>query len=368
MKRVALMGLAFLALSGGASTSNDVETATNPAKAATQTVESAATSSEISAEKVDLPASCKTPIAAFIQKMDATIEVMTESGIVYRIDKDDNVTEVLRVSDAVNRYALVPMVDTILHVFSDRLMLEDMKGRELFRLEGDASNPHIFFSSDASEVAIQASSRQFNVWKTAKGFGAVASHERVQDFVNRQMADHFLKFPNDVRAMALGSGGHVAVAMDDETAGKKGLLYHLDSVGAPGKLAVLARTNTTVQSMAISPNADSVAAVDDSGQLFVAGTDKKGFYGFSKDYRGVLEVVYHGSNPVVVMADRIVEIDIASGEPRYTLEATPRSCRVYDASIYCLGKEAIDVYRSEDGAWVKRYGFGQRDASCVLRP
>ena len=327
--------------------------------------DSASAAAATAAAPADIPDACRTPIASYIHKFDGTVEVAT-AGTLFRIDAKGNAAPAQKLSDDAAQYRLLPQSNSIIHLHPDHIGLEDLGGKEIFRLEGDPTAPDIAFNCDATELVIRMNARKFNVWNTEKGFGAIAANERVQDFVNRQKPDHFLSFPGDVSALSVGIEGHVAIAMDDPASGKTGLLYHLDSVGAPGKLQVIARTNTHVRAITISPNFDSVSAIDENGQLFSAGTDKKGFYGFSKDYAGVTQVVYHGSNPVIVQPDRLTQIDIASGTPIFEIQAAYDACSIVKHSLYCMGNGALDIRDAYTGDLLHRYGFASSDASCHL--
>lgn len=324
--------------------------------------------SQTDAETVGVKRECRTDIASYVKNVDGSFGVLTADKSLYRIDDKGVAARQKILADTPDNYSLLPFSNILIHRFPDRIMIEDIStGTELFKLQGDSKVNKVWYAQDYEEIAIQTVEDRYNIWNTQKKFDGVSMGETVQDFMNRQNPDHSLRYPGNVRAMALGKNGHVAVALDDPTTGKIGLLYHLDTVNAPGKLAVLARTNTPVKTIAISPSAAFVAAVDDAGAFYFVNTtgEKKGFIFFAKQFANVHDVVFWGNHPVVLQNDKTVVVDSQTGAVLSTIAESFDSCEVSGDSLVCAGNGYLTFVSIPAGTIEKRYAFHEDTYAVV---
>ena len=347
--------------SSNATSDQSTETAANAA--ASSTAAQASESPAVAAEKSEgpvIPAQCRTDIASFIPKADGSIEVLTADNSLRRIDASTTVTDYRTLPDAAQNYFLLPTENVILHLHDDRIMLENKSNAELFKLKGDAAKRIIYYSTDASELAIFDTSDgmdRFNVWNTQKGFGGITENERIQDFINRQSPNHNLGFPGIVRSVSIGLNGNVAVALDDPAQNKSGLLYKLDTVNEPGRLKILARTNSLVKKVIISDDSNYVAAINTSGQLYFTPTNDPGFILFAQKYTDVQDITFYKKTLIVVGASKLTALDNQNGTPLFEVNATYNNCVNAGEKLICASKDLLDIRNPLNGKLIKRYGF-----------
>lgn len=376
MKKTVLASLiCTLLLSGCAATqaTSDTtpETAANAAASTENTAAKAQEKPQAAAEKSEgpvIPAQCRTEIASYIPKADGSIEILTADNDIRRIDASGIVTDYRKLPDSAQNYFLLPTENVILHIHADRIMLENKSNTELFKLKGDAAKKTIYYSNDASELAILDTvdgKERYNVWNTQKGFGGITENERVQDFINRQSPDHNLGFPNIVRAVSLGLNGNIAVAIDDPEQNKSGLLYKLDTVNEPGRLKILARTNSLVKKVIISDDAAYVAAFNTSGQLFFTPTDNPGFILFAQKYTDVKDITFYKKTLIVIGASKLTAIDNQNGTSLYEINSTYNRCVTAGEKLICASKDLLDIRNPLNGKLIKRYAFSGESYSLV---
>lgn len=376
MKKTVLASLiCTLLLSGCAATQatsdTNPETAANASASTENTAAKAQEKPQAAAEKSEgpvIPAQCRTEIASYIPKADGSIEILTADNDIRRIDASGIVTDYRKLPDSAQNYFLLPTENVILHIHADRIMLENKSNTELFKLKGDAAKKTIYYSNDASELAILDTvdgKERYNVWNTQKGFGGITENERVQDFINRQSPDHNLGFPNIVRAVSLGLNGNIAVAIDDPEQNKSGLLYKLDTVNEPGRLKILARTNSLVKKVIISDDAAYVAAFNTSGQLFFTPTDNPGFILFAQKYTDVKDITFYKKTLIVVGASKLTAIDNQNGTSLYEINSTYNRCVTAGEKLICASKDLLDIRNPLNGKLIKRFAFSGESYSLV---
>ncbi|MBQ8036641.1 MAG: hypothetical protein IJ268_06575 [Proteobacteria bacterium] len=376
MKKTVLASLiCTLLLSGCAATQatsdTNPETAANAAASTENTAAKAQEKPQAAAEKSEgpvIPAQCRTEIASYIPKADGSIEILTADNDIRRIDASGIVTDYRKLPDSAQNYFLLPTENVILHIHADRIMLENKSNTELFKLKGDAAKKTIYYSNDASELAILDTvdgKERYNVWNTQKGFGGITENERVQDFINRQSPDHNLGFPNIVRAVSLGLNGNIAVAIDDPEQNKSGLLYKLDTVNEPGRLKILARTNSLVKKVIISDDAAYVAAFNTSGQLFFTPTDNPGFILFAQKYTDVKDITFYKKTLIVIGASKLTAIDNQNGTSLYEINSTDKRCVTAGEKLICASKDLLDIRNPLNGKLIKRFAFSGESYSLV---
>lgn len=376
MKKTVLASLiCTLLLSGCAATQatsdTNPETAANAAASTENTAAKAQEKPQAAAEKSEgpvIPAQCRTEIASYIPKADGSIEILTADNDIRRIDASGIVTDYRKLPDSAQNYFLLPTENVILHIHADRIMLENKSNTELFKLKGDAAKKTIYYSNDASELAILDTvdgKERYNVWNTQKGFGGITENERVQDFINRQSPDHNLGFPNIIRAVSLGLNGNIAVAIDDPEQNKSGLLYKLDTVNEPGRLKILARTNSLVKKVIISDDAAYVAAFNTSGQLFFTPTDNPGFILFAQKYTDVKDITFYKKTLIVIGASKLTAIDNQNGTSLYEINSTYNRCVTAGEKLICASKDLLDIRNPLNGKLIKRFAFSGESYSLV---
>ena len=311
------------------------------------------------AEVLGVKRECRNDIAEFVRNADGTFGVLTVDKFFYHVGAEGTPRKLRDFPDEASNYTLMPFENIVIHRTKGSVMLEDVAtGLELFKLQGDASIDRVWFSLDFEELAIQTVEGRYNVWNTHDRFGGISTGETVQDFLNRQSPDHSLRYPGVVRALALGKAGNVAVVTDDPESGKVGLIYHLDSVNAPGKLAVQGRTNTPVTSVAISPSSRYIAAIDANGDFYLVNTgEKKGFIAFSKLYKNVHGITFWGDHPVVLQGDRTVIVDDKTGTAWREVSERFDTCMASGEMLYCSGDGYLTVVSAQTGKVSKRYAF-----------
>lgn len=357
-----LASLCAAMLMGCASTSNtgatgDATAGAATAGAAAENSTEETDSTAVASQKVDIAESCRTPVKMFIRKVDGSLEILTDDGVLRSVDSTGAVKVVAKLSDNAANYQLLPTQNVILHYHPDRIMLENSSGQELFKLAGDPAKRQAYFSNDATELAILNTNGKFNVWNAEKGFGGITMNERVQDFINRQSPDHQLGFPGNVRALGIGKNGYIGVAMDTPEDGKVGLLYLLDSVNAPGKLKNMGRTNTPVKKVMVSSTAEYLAAIDEPGQLYFTSTSNKGFIVFAQAYKDVKDLTMSGNNPIIVRTDKVMALDYRTGIVMYEIAGAYDKCDVSADKLYCSGNGTFSIYQAHDGKLIRRFGF-----------
>ena len=370
MKKTSALALLACTLILSGCASNAATSNTNPTTAAdaaatgnataTQEAQDIPTAAVEKAEGPVVPGQCRTDIVSYIPKADGSIEIITADNDLRRIDVSGIVTDYRKLPDAAQNYFLLPTENVILHLYEDRIMLENKANTDLFKLKGDAPKRSIYYSTDASELAIFDTSDgmdRFNVWNTQKGFGGITENERVQDFINRQSPDHNLGFPGIVRALSIGMNGNVAVALDDPAQNKSGLLYKLDTVNEPGRLKILARTNSLVKKILISDDANYVAAVNSSGQLFFTPTNDPGFILFAQKYTDVQDIAFYKKTLIVIGASKLVALDNQNGTSLFEVNAAYNSCVTAGEKLICTSKDLLDIRNPLNGKLIKRYGF-----------
>ena len=341
-----------LVFTGCASTGGNNANVTQITQAQSEDTASASTTTP-RPDEPNLP--CRVDITQQIVKTDGTLEILTADALLYHIDKAKNVQFVRRLNDTAQNYSLLNEMNVIVHWHSDRVMLEYVQNEsELFKLDADISDHRLW--STPSEVALKNTSGKYNVWDAQKGFGGITTTETVQSFINRQSPDHQIGFPGELRAMALGARGHIAVAIDDLQTGKNGLVYHFDASTDAKKLTVLGRTNTKVQTIAISPSSRYVAAVDETGQLFLSKTDDKGFIVFAQKYQNVRHITFLNDDLAIVQPGRLALIDTQTGNPRFEINAEYDKCEANGQSLSCIGRRLLDTI-SADGTIIQSLAF-----------
>ena len=303
---------------------------------------------------------CRGDIADIIRNADGTIGVLSADKTLRTISSDGTVTVLNTLSGDPSEYSLMPFSNIIIRRAAGKIMVEDIATElELFKLQGDASIPKVWYAQDFEELAIQTVQGRYNIWKTKERFSGVSTGETVQEFLNRQSPDHSLAYPGTLRAMALGKNGNVAVALDDPTTGKVGLIYRLDTINALGTLAVQARTNTPVSVVAISPSSNYIAAADENGDFYFMNTvEKKGFIAFAKLYKNVRDVVFWGDNPVVLQDNRTAVVDAKTGAAVSEIDERFDRCIVADDNLLCISDGWLSVISPANGKTLKRYAFG----------
>ncbi len=353
--------IAAMAASFGCATSGSTDGAATAADAQAAKVNGAVVveskADEVAA--IGVKRECRSDIVEFVRNVDGTIGVLTADKSLFQIGTDGSPAKLRDLPDEARHYTLMPFSNIVIHRTHDSVMVEDVAtGLELFKLQGDASIDHVWYSLDFEQLAIQTADARYNVWNTRERFAGVSTGETVQDFMNRQSPDHSLRYPGVVRAMALGKDGNIAVAADDPDSGKVGLIYHLDTVNAPGKLAVQARTNTPITAVAISPSSNYISVIDENGDFYFVNTvDKKGFIAFAKLYQKVHDIAFWGNYPVVLQDNRLAIVDYKNGSVWSEVAERFDKCAVSGDSIYCSGDGYFSVISAQTGKISKRYAF-----------
>lgn len=393
MKKMGVLFFAGCVLCGCASSGGGSVHADNAATAAASASAAEQAMSETDAavakalEQNAIDASCRSKVVEAVVKVDGKFEVLLEDRSLYQIESGQPPKLLRILSDDAHNYTLLSEADVVIHWHPDRIMLEQVEtGTELFKMDGDPANRKIWFSNDSAEISLKKKDGRYNVWSTKKGFGGISPAETVQDFINRQSPDHQLGYPGNVTAMSLGVNGNVVVAInypqdyakDPNAAGKSGLIYHLDTVNAPGKLSVMSRTNSTVKSLAISNNSKYIGAIDTTGQFFFIDMSRKSFVVFGRDYKNVNKIRFAGDDPILVTADSVIILDHLSGAKRFTLNLTYDDCRMDKAAsgneLYCYGDGYLDFYDISTNKLLRRLALtannytmveeGQRSGTC----
>ncbi|MCL2326618.1 MAG: hypothetical protein FWC40_09020 [Proteobacteria bacterium] len=321
-------------------------------------------------ERLDLK--CVDDIQQFIVKMDGTREVLMANGQLWSISKDGQARQIRALPDAAGNYVLIPSPEVLIHYKDGRVMLEHAEsGTEFFRLQGNTDDRLVLYSHDFVEMALRDEGQRYNVWFAPTRFSGIKMSESVQDFMTRQSPDFNMGVPDSVgvvRSIALGGNSRVAVAVDNPADGKVGLLYFLDGHNAPGRLQALARTNTPVRQIAISPSGRFVAALDTEGNIHLTPTgDDKGIRMFSKLYQGILSIDFAGNDLVLLGQDYVTRVNSQTGDAVWKVPMKmDGQCRVYGERVYCVAKSKVVALSADKGEWLEVLGFSS-DAYGQLR-
>ena len=397
---LALISFSVMGCASSSGTGSSSNTAANTSEASSASVENVSGQTQnLSSEKVDptdatvidnvgptIAANCRTEIIDFIQKTDGSVQVLTSDGILHLMDKVGNVKNDQKVSDNARNYILLPTTDVILHFKTDSIMVEStINGTEFFKLAGDPSKKKAYFNIDATELALMTPTGNYNVWKTEKGFGGIKLNERVQEFINRQSPDHQLGFPGDVTAISIGKDNHMAIALNETDTGKIGRLFHYDP-GEPqiiessgssnsvkstktssrtGVLKNLARANSPIKNVAISPSSNYVAAVDENGQFYFTGTINPGFMIFSKLYQDVKAVMFDNDMPIMIRNSSVTAIDQDSGLVKYQINEKYDRCMSVTGKLYCVASGYFDIRTASDGKLQQRFVFNGENYALI---
>ena len=377
---VTIFGCASTSGSGNGSgtTAAQAGTAGNNGGSAGDQAQAAASGADEDKKGPAIADSCRSGIVDFIRKTNGNVQVLTQDGQLYQIDMAGAVKAGTKLNDDANNYILLPTADVIMHFKPDAVMIVSTEnGTEFFKLAGDPSKKKAYFNNDATELALVTPKGIYNVWNTEKGFGGIKMNERVQEFINRQSPDHQLGFPGDVTALSIGKNNHLVVALNETDTGKIGRLFHYEpsvehvettsgssnSVRATrtssktGTLKNLARTNTPVVDVAISPSSKFVAAVDEAGQFYFTDTINPGFVVFSKMFQEVKAVMFDDETPILVRKSSVCAVDPNSGLVRYEIPQSYDRCLVAAGMLYCATSGYFDVRTASDGKLQKRYVF-----------
>jgi len=322
-------------------------------------------------ERLDLK--CVDDIQQFIAKMDGTREVLMANGRLWSISRDGQARLIRELPDAAGNYVLIPSPDVMIHFKDGRVMLEHAEsGTEFFRLQGNPDDRLVLYSHDFVEMALRDGGQEYNVWFAPTRFSGIKMSESVQDFMTRQSPDFRMGVPDSVgvvRSIALGGSSRVAVAVDNLADGKVGLLYFLDGQNAPGRLQSLARTNTPVRQVAISPSGRFVAALDTGGNIHLTptGEAEKGIRAFSKLYQGIVSIDFAEDDLILLGSDYVARVSSRTGDVVWKVPMKmDGQCRVYGDRVYCVAKSKVMALSADKGEWLEILGFSL-DAYGQLR-
>ena len=155
------------------------------------------------------------------------------------------------------------------------------------------------------------------------------------------------------------------MAIDDPEQNKSGLLYKLDTVNEPGRLKILARTNSLVKKVIISDDAAYVAAFNTSGQLFFTPTDNPGFILFAQKYTDVKDITFYKKTLIVIGASKLTAIDNQNGTSLYEINSTDKRCVTAGEKLICASKDLLDIRNPLNGKLIKRFAFSGESYSLV---
>lgn len=310
-------------------------------------------------DSVDLPA-CAQILHAFTVKSNGSLEVLSSDGQIYNLNGGKTAKETSKLNGPVEDYVLMPTKGLILHFLSDKVMLEKIEtGQELLKLEADPMAKTVHFSSDQSLMALRAPNGKYKLWNIHSQFENISPTETIETFMNRQRAEHQMGFPEQVSALHLGNKSSAAVAIDDLATQRLGLIYYMNEQKEPGKLKVLARSNTTITSIALSGNEAYVAALDNAGQFYFAQTDEKEFRLFARAYTNVKAIGFVDNDPFVIQASSLERISSTQGNSMWKTEVTLHECQSANAKLYCRSDAEILVINPDDGKILERHHFCQ---------
>ena len=359
---LAAAGLMVGCASGNATGSNASETAAN--------TENASVSSPKAALEVvkKISAECKSPIVQMVTKQDGSHHYLLDDATLWQTDDNGNVKLVKKLEDATDNYKLIPSDGVIIHYTDNKIMLVHIESdTELFRLAGDPKLKTVLFSPNNHEMATRDSDNVFNVWNVPKRFSGIQISETVQDFINRQSPDNKLRFSVDAYAASLTNEGRAILAADDPANNKIGLIYFMDDKNAKGTLKAIGRTNSHISHLAIALSGDNIAAVDETGQLFVSSTgEDKGFKIYAKKYNDLINVKFVGEDVLAIAKNKLTRIDIATGAVKWTYDISPKSCYAPNSvKILCSTGNTIEDINGETGTLNRIYFFTSQNYGII---
>ena len=358
---LATAGLVIGCASQTATNSNSTETAANPGHSAVESPKSADINKKISDE-------CKSPIVQMVTKQNGSHQYLLADATLWQTDDNGSAKLIKKLQDNTDNYKLIPSDDVIIHYTDDKIMLVHIDSdTDLFRLAGDAKRKNVLFSPNNLEMATQDSDNVFNIWNVPKRFSGIQITETVQDFINRQSPDTKMKFSVDAYAVSLTNEGKAILATDDAQNNKIGLIYFMDDKNAKGTLKAIGRTNVHIAHLAISLSGNNIAAVDETGQLYVSSTgEDKGFKIYAKKYNDLINVKFVGEDVLAIAKNKITRIDIATGNAKWTYETSPKTCYAPDSQkILCSTGNTIEDINGDTGTLNRVFFFTSTEYGLV---
>ncbi len=359
---LAAAGLMAGCASGNAAGSNSTETAANAENASIPAPKAAL---EVVKKISD---ECKSPIVQMVTKQDGSHHYLLADATLWQASDDGSVKFIKKLDDSTDNYKLIPSDGVIIHYTNDKIMLVHVESdTELFRLAGDPKLKTVLFSPNNLEMATRESDNVFNVWNVPKRFSGIQISETVQDFINRQSPDNKLRFSVDAYAVSLTNEGRVILAADDVANNKIGLIYFMDDKNAKGTLKAIGRTNSHIGHLAIALSGNNIAAVDETGQLYVSSTgEDKGFKIYAKKYNDLINVKFVGEDVLAIAKDKLTRIDIATGAVKWTYDISPKTCYAPNSGkILCSTGNTIEDINGETGALNRVYFFTSQNYGVV---
>ncbi|MFA5624443.1 MAG: hypothetical protein WC966_05245 [Bradymonadales bacterium] len=292
-----------------------------------------------------LSSRCEGKILQWIEKGDATLELITADGRLWQIDLVSREAKVMReLEGGAEKYALLPNEGVILH-FGEKAMVQSAStGQDYFALESRKGDKNLHVGDDLKSIAIHSpEGARYNIWDASGQFSGISGGETVQEFLHRQSPDFSMGFPEEPHALDLSNKRRVAVALDAPEESKQGLLYYMDEEREKGRLFNLGRTNTKVSYIDLSPNAEYLAVVDEGKKLYVTATLDKGFRAWAMQSDAVEWLVWQGRDLVLGSSKGIRSVNPFDGTTKWTKSENPYEyCQAFSDSILCVNGGQLD--------------------------
>lgn len=353
---------------GCASTSNaPQETAASTAESA-QTAAEAQEAAAIEAAKApDAPKSkliaqeCKKNILQMVAKQEGGQQFLLDDATLWQVMPDGSTKLVKKLPDEAKNYFLIPSTDVIIHYTNDnKIMLIHVESdKEFFNLKGDASLRTVLFTPDNNEMGIMDKDNRINIWNVPKKFTGIHFSETVQEFINRQSSDYYLRFSAGAYAVSLAGNSRAVLAADEVDTGKIGLIFHMDENTHKGVLKNLGRTNAHITHLAIPLSAKNVAVCDENGQLYVTSTgEDKGFKVYANAYKDTVNVNFIGENVLVIGKEKLTLIDVSTGFEIWTRDVSAQSCYTSQSNkLFCNTGDTVEEINPANGKLVRTLFF-----------
>lgn len=146
------------------------------------------------------------------------------------------------------------------------------QGAELLRLPDWEAD--LIATSPNGEHLLVGQSNRLGRWNLASQAISTVSGERVEEFINRQLAESVVTLAQPATGLDVGDSSTFVFAFDGD--GKKGTLQ-VWRPEAPEVLQTVGRTNATVRLLALSPDEQRVVAINHDHSMVVAPTTKQAF-------------------------------------------------------------------------------------------
>jgi WD40 repeat protein len=219
------------------------------------------------------------------------LHIITNDGGLWRWNLAEGKVERLRtIGDAREQTSMRPGGTLALSILGDAPRLFDATtGTEIMRFAAWKGSREAFWSPSGKHFILVNTDGTIALWNVEEQLSGYREGENLEDFLNRQEPKYQIEMDGQIRHVILTGDGHIAVAVDE--GGKRGILYSGDlskiSAGDANAMKFLGRTNGDVTSLSLSPDAQSLVAINQDHGLNAVSTQKQGFAPWTKGVEAV---------------------------------------------------------------------------------